>query len=68
LRGHTTGYAAPTFVVDGPGGGGKIALMPDAVVGRDRENLYLRNYAGEIVAYPDPISAEEEAALHGRRA
>ncbi len=53
LRGHTTGYGAPTFVVDGPGGAGKIALSPDMVVGRDGRDLLLRNYAGEISRYPD---------------
>jgi len=57
LRGYTTGYACPTFVVDGPGGGGKIALLPDAVMGRDGEDLLLRNYAGQIIAYPDPEGA-----------
>jgi lysine 2,3-aminomutase len=54
LRGHTTGYACPSFVVDGPGGAGKIALLPDAVVGRDGDDLLLRNWAGEICRYPDP--------------
>jgi lysine 2,3-aminomutase len=53
LRGHTTGYAAPTFVVDGPGGAGKIAIAPDTIVGRDGNDLLLRNYAGEIARYPD---------------
>ena len=55
LQGHTTGYAVPTFVVDGPGGGGKIPLYPDTVVGRDGDFVLLRNYAGEVSAYPDPL-------------
>ena len=54
LRGHTTGYAVPTFVVDAPGGGGKIALLPDAVVGRDGDDLLLRNFRGDTCRYPDP--------------
>ena len=55
LRGHTTGYAAPTFVIDGPGGAGKIAIAPDTIVGRDGNDLLLRNYAGEIARYPDVV-------------
>lgn len=54
LRGHTTGYAVPTFVVDAPGGGGKIALLPDPVVGRDGDDLLLRNFEGKVFRYPDP--------------
>jgi len=54
LRGFTTGYACPTYVVDGPGGGGKIALFPDPVIGREGSDLLLRNYAGRRVRYPDP--------------
>jgi lysine 2,3-aminomutase len=54
LRGHTTGYAVPHFVVDAPGGGGKIALLPEAVVGRDGDDLLLANYEGAIYRYPDP--------------
>jgi lysine 2,3-aminomutase len=54
LRGHTTGYACPTFVVDAPGGGGKILLAPDAIAGRDGDDLLLRNFEGRIFRYPDP--------------
>ena len=54
LRGHTTGYACPQFVVDAPGGGGKILLAPDPVAGRDGQDLLLRNFEGKIYRYPDP--------------
>jgi lysine 2,3-aminomutase len=54
LRGHTTGYAVPTFVVDAPGGGGKIPLVPDYVMGREGDDLLLKNYAGATYRYPDP--------------
>lgn len=54
LRGHTTGYAVPTYVIDAPGGGGKIPLLPNYVVGRDGEDLLLRNFEGRIYRYPDP--------------
>jgi len=54
LRGHTTGYATPLFVVDAPGGGGKIQIAPDFVVGRDGDDLLLRNFEGGIYRYPDP--------------
>jgi lysine 2,3-aminomutase len=54
LRGFTTGYAVPQFVVDAPGGGGKIPLLPDYVAGRDGDDLILRNYEGRLFRYPDP--------------
>ena len=54
LRGHTTGYAVPQFVIDAPGGGGKVPLLPDCVVGRDGDDLLLRNFEGVIFRYPDP--------------
>jgi lysine 2,3-aminomutase len=54
LRGHTTGYAIPQFVVDAPGGGGKIPLLPDYVVGRDGDDLLLTNFEGGTYRYPDP--------------
>jgi lysine 2,3-aminomutase len=55
LRGHTTGYAVPQFVIDAPGGGGKIPLLPEYVVGREGDDLVLRNYAGETFRYHDPV-------------
>jgi lysine 2,3-aminomutase len=54
LRGHTTGYAVPAYVIDAPGGGGKIPLLPEYVVGRDGTDLVLRNYEGKTYRYPDP--------------
>jgi lysine 2,3-aminomutase len=54
LRGYTTGYAVPNYVVDAPGGGGKIALLPDSIIGRDGDDLLLRHFAGEQCRYPDP--------------
>ncbi|MBN2468438.1 MAG: KamA family radical SAM protein [Deltaproteobacteria bacterium] len=53
LRGHTTGYAVPVYVIDAPGGGGKIPLVPDPVVGHEGDELLLRNFRGEIFRYPD---------------
>ncbi len=55
LRGHTTGYGVPTFVIDAPGGGGKIPLISDPVVGRDGNDVLLRNYEGHVFRYPDPV-------------
>jgi lysine 2,3-aminomutase len=54
LRGHTTGYAVPSYVVDAPGGGGKIPLLPDYVVGREGDDLLLRNFEGKLYRYTDP--------------
>lgn len=61
LRGHTTGYAVPQFVIDGPGGGGKIPLSPDYIVHRDHEKVVLRNYEGETFEYPEPTTAPASA-------
>ena len=66
LRGHTTGYAIPQFVIDGPGGGGKIPVNPNYVVDSSSGKITLRNFEGEIFDYPDPtpISEETMQALH----
>ncbi len=53
LRVHTTGYAVPTYVIDAPGGGGKIPLMPDYCQGHCGENLVLKNYEDKLYQYPD---------------
>jgi lysine 2,3-aminomutase len=54
LRGHTTGFGVPTFVIDTPGGGGKVPIHPDTIVGRDGNDLLIRNYEGNVYRYPDP--------------
>ncbi|HTM49141.1 MAG TPA: KamA family radical SAM protein [Bryobacteraceae bacterium] len=54
LRGHTTGYAVPTFVIDAPGGGGKIPLLPDQQLERSGDQILLRNFEGKIFPYLDP--------------
>ena len=62
LRGHTTGYGVPTYVIDAPGGGGKIPLQPDYIRGRDGDDLLLRNYSGKTYRYPDPEGSPSAAA------
>ncbi|BDS05656.1 L-lysine 2,3-aminomutase [Oceaniferula spumae] len=52
LRGHTSGYAIPQYVIDGPGGGGKIPINPDYVVKHDDGGITLRNYEGKKFHYP----------------
>jgi lysine 2,3-aminomutase len=55
LRGHTSGYAVPTFVVDAPGGGGKIPVMPNYLISQSDHKVALRNYEGYITAYEEPM-------------
>jgi len=54
LRGHTSGFAIPTFVVDAPGGGGKIPVMPNYLISQSPERVVLRNFEGVISAYTEP--------------
>lgn len=54
LRGHTTGYAIPQYVIDGPGGGGKIPINPNYIIQRDDKQVTLRNYEGKEFIYPEP--------------
>lgn len=56
LRGHTSGFAIPTFVVDAPGGGGKIPVMPNYLVSWSNDKTILRNYEGVITTYKEPDS------------
>jgi lysine 2,3-aminomutase len=53
LRGHTTGYAVPQYVIDAPGGGGKIPVNPEYVLSRNADRVVLRNYEGKIFEYPE---------------
>ena len=54
LRGHTSGMAVPHYVVDAPGGGGKIPLIPNYVVKNEGEKVTLRNYKNKEYVYPQP--------------
>jgi lysine 2,3-aminomutase len=59
LRGHTSGYAVPTFVVDAPGGGGKTPVMPQYVISQSPDKVILRNYEGVITTYSEPKHQDE---------
>jgi lysine 2,3-aminomutase len=53
LRGHTTGYAVPQYVIDAPGGGGKVPVNPEYVLSHNADRVVLRNYEGKIFEYPE---------------
>jgi len=53
LRGHTTGYAVPQYVIDAPGGGGKIPVNPGYTLYHDEEKIVVRNYEGKVFEYPE---------------
>jgi lysine 2,3-aminomutase len=53
LRGHTTGYAVPQYVIDAPGGGGKVPINPDYIVQRTAERILIRNFEGRLFEYPE---------------
>ncbi|MFO7797953.1 MAG: lysine 2,3-aminomutase [Promethearchaeati archaeon] len=58
LRGHTSGLCVPTFVVDAPGGGGKIPVMPDYTISQGNQRVVLRNFEGVITTYEEPKNYE----------
>ena len=60
LRGHTSGYAVPTFVVDAPGGGGKTPVMPQYVISQSPDKVILRNFEGVITTYTEPREYHED--------
>lgn len=62
LRGHTSGYAVPTFVVDAPGGGGKTPVMPNYVISQSPGKIVLRNFEGVITTYTEPTDYVEDCA------
>jgi lysine 2,3-aminomutase len=77
LRGHTTGYAVPQFVIDAPGGGGKVPINPDYIESISETEIVIRNYEGHLHRYPlgaAPVSRQaplphpvpaEAALYHG---
>lgn len=60
LRGHTSGFCVPTFVVDAPGGGGKIPVMPNYVLSQGSRRVVLRNFEGVITTYTEPPAYEAQ--------
>lgn len=62
LRGHTSGYAVPTFVVDAPGGGGKTPVMPNYVISETPSKVILRNFEGVITTYTQPENYHNECS------
>jgi lysine 2,3-aminomutase len=73
LRGHTTGYAVPQYVIDAPGGGGKVPVTPEYVLSRNSDRVVIRNYEGKVFEYPEapdgtplvarPIAVEESELI-----
>jgi lysine 2,3-aminomutase len=64
LRGHTSGYAVPTYVVDAPGGGGKIPVMPQYLISQAPGKVVLRNYEGYITTYTEPTDYDPGMIEH----
>ncbi len=60
LRGHTSGYCVPTFVVDAPGGGGKTPVMPQYVISQSPGRVVLRNFEGVITTYTEPLDYKND--------
>ena len=56
LRGHTSGFCVPTFVVDAPGGGGKTPVMPNYIISQSHNKVILRNFEGVITTYEEPTN------------
>ena len=76
LRGHTSGFCVPTFVVDAPGGGGKVPVMPNYILSQTPRKVILRNFEGVITTYTEPehyesrcncpvCRGEQENKIHG---
>ncbi len=66
MRGHTSGLAIPTFVIDLPGGGGKVPLQPEYVISQTEDSLILRNYQGHVFSYRNPRPAIDTSKIRRR--
>ncbi|HUC84594.1 MAG TPA: KamA family radical SAM protein [Candidatus Acidoferrales bacterium] len=66
LRGHTTGYAVPTYVIDAPGGGGKVPINPEYVLCRNAGRVLIRNFEGKIFEYPETADGQPRGQRPGK--
>lgn len=66
LRGHTTGFSVPQFVIDAPGGGGKIPVGPNYLLGETGDGVILRNYEGLVFEYKNPVADAKDMAVRER--
>lgn len=64
LRGHTSGYAVPTYVIDAPGGGGKIPVQPNYLLAQAPGKVVLRNFEGFITTYTEPLDYDPDLIRH----
>jgi lysine 2,3-aminomutase len=62
LRGHTSGYAVPTYIIDAPGGGGKIPVMPNYLLSMSDHKIILRNFEGYVTTYEEPTDYTPDMA------
>jgi lysine 2,3-aminomutase len=62
LRGHTSGYAVPQYIIDAPGGGGKIPVQPNYLLSMSDHKIILRNYEGYITTYEEPVDYDPSKA------
>ena len=63
LRGHTTGYAVPQYVIDAPGGGGKIPVNPGYILRKSAHKVILRNFEGKVFEYPESPEVASTASI-----
>ena len=67
LRGHTTGYAVPQYVIDAPGGGGKVPINPGYVLSHNADRVVIRNFEGKVFEYPEAADGTPLSKRHSER-
>ncbi len=63
LRGHTTGYAVPQYVIDAPGGGGKVPINPEYILSHNNDRVVIRNFEGRVFEYPETVDEPESESV-----
>ena len=64
--GHTSGMAVPYFVIDAPGGGGKVRLLPNSVVEHNKDEVVITNYEGKVFRYSQPERSNGTSSENGK--